>query len=156
MEEEVQLVRVDYSTLNSRQKENFNFQKVSAILADYGFVTLRLSDDWQGADFIAQHIDGVSFLKVQLKSRLTINKKYLGKDLWIAFNDGASWYLFPHDAVTEQILAATDIGTTASWMEQGGYSFPGIPKQLFSVLAPHRILGDTAPIASDSTAASTA
>jgi hypothetical protein len=35
------------------------------VLADYGFLTMRLSDDWQGADFIAQHIDG-AFLKVQL------------------------------------------------------------------------------------------
>jgi hypothetical protein len=47
------LKKVLYSRLNARQKENFNFQKVSAILADYGFVTLWLSDDWQGADFIA-------------------------------------------------------------------------------------------------------
>jgi len=44
--------RIDYKTLNSRQKENCNFQKVSAALADYGFVTLRLSDDWQGADLL--------------------------------------------------------------------------------------------------------
>ncbi len=29
-------VRVTYNELNSRQKENYNFQKVSALLADYG------------------------------------------------------------------------------------------------------------------------
>ena len=68
--------RIDYQKLNSRQKENFNFQKVSAFLADYGYVTLRLSDDWQGADFIAVHISGDQFLKVQLKGRLTVDKKY--------------------------------------------------------------------------------
>ena len=56
--------RVDYKKLNARQKENYNFQKVSAFLADYGYVTLRLSDDWQGADFIAYHVNGESFLKV--------------------------------------------------------------------------------------------
>lgn len=44
--------KISYRELNARQKENFNFQKVSAVLADYGFVTFRLSDDWQGADFI--------------------------------------------------------------------------------------------------------
>jgi hypothetical protein len=38
------LERVAYETLNARQKENFNFQKVSAVLADYGYVTIRLSD----------------------------------------------------------------------------------------------------------------
>ena len=84
----MQLKRIRYSSLNSRQKENFNFQKVSAVLADYGFVTLRLSDDWQGADFIAQHIDGTTFARVRLKGRLTFEKKYRGKDLWVAFADG--------------------------------------------------------------------
>ena len=47
--------RVDYGDLNSRQKENRNFQKVAARMADYGFNCLRLTDDWQGADFIACH-----------------------------------------------------------------------------------------------------
>jgi hypothetical protein len=59
--------KIIYSELNARQKESYNFQKVSAIFADYGFSTIRLSDDWQGADFIAQHIDNQVFLKVQLK-----------------------------------------------------------------------------------------
>lgn len=62
--------RVEYSCLNSRQKENFNYQKIAGVLADYGFITHRLSDDWNGADFIAQHIDGVLFLRVQLKGGL--------------------------------------------------------------------------------------
>jgi hypothetical protein len=35
---------------------------VSAVLADYGFMTMRLRDDWQGADFIAQHVEGAKFL----------------------------------------------------------------------------------------------
>ena len=39
--------RKAYRDLNSRQQENYNFQKVSAVLADYGFATLRLSADWQ-------------------------------------------------------------------------------------------------------------
>ena len=67
--------RVDYRELNSRQKENYNFQKVAGRLADYGFNCLRLSDDWQGADFIACHIDGETFLRVQLKGRLVIDRE---------------------------------------------------------------------------------
>jgi hypothetical protein len=67
---------IKYASLNSRQKENYNYQKLSALLADYGFVTMRLSDDWKGADMIAQHIDGETFLKIQLKSRLTFCMKY--------------------------------------------------------------------------------
>jgi len=52
---------VNYKDLNARQKEDHNFQKVAARLADYGFNCLRLTDDWQGADFIACHIDGETF-----------------------------------------------------------------------------------------------
>jgi hypothetical protein len=81
----LELSTIEYSNLNSRQKENYNYQKISAVLADYGFITHRLTDDWQGADFIAQHFDGKTFLKVQLKGRLTFDKKYLGKDIYIAF-----------------------------------------------------------------------
>jgi hypothetical protein len=141
----VQLKRIHYSLLNSRQKENFNFQKIAAVLADYGFVTLRLSDDWQGADFIAQHIDGATFIRVQLKSRLTFHKKYRGKDLWIAFNDGEAWYLYPHDDLLRQVLEATGVSSTVSWAERGGYSFPRLSKQLRSLLAKYRISGDVKP-----------
>jgi hypothetical protein len=38
--------KIDYKKLTARQQENYNFQKISALLADYGFSTLRLSDDW--------------------------------------------------------------------------------------------------------------
>ncbi len=58
------LKKVSYNDLNSRQKENYNYAHVTAVLADYGFTTMRLTDDWQGADFIAQHIDGEQFIKV--------------------------------------------------------------------------------------------
>src|SRR5437868_15509020 len=113
----IALKRINYAELNSRQKENYNFQKASAVLADYGFVTLRLSDDWQGADFIAQHIDGRTFIKVQLKSRPAFAKKYQGKDLFIAFYDGSSWFLYPHDDVLEKLLAVSNIGDTLSWSD---------------------------------------
>ena len=29
--------KIDYNSLNAKQKENFNFQKVAAAFADYGF-----------------------------------------------------------------------------------------------------------------------
>lgn len=133
------LKRIQYESLNSRQKENHNFQKLSAILADYGFVTLRLSDDWHGADFIAQHIDGLTFIRVQLKSRLAFRRTYQGKDLYIAFRDGKDWYLFPHDDVLNAVLDTTTIRNTLSWEQRGGYSFPGIPRVLRPLLEPFRI-----------------
>ena len=90
----LELTRIRYTDLNPRQKENYNYQKLSAVLADYGFVTMRLSDDWQGADFIAQHIDGEIFLKVQLKSRLTFCRSYVNKNIHVAFRRKNDWYIY--------------------------------------------------------------
>jgi hypothetical protein len=137
--------KIAYGDLNSRQKENFNFQKVSAVLADYGFVTFRLSDDWHGADFIALHISG-DVLRVQLKGRLTFDRKYQGKGLHVAFAYGETWYLYPHDETLAKILQITKIGTTQSWQEHGNYHFPHLSAELRAMLEPCRITGDASPI----------
>jgi hypothetical protein len=34
--------KIDYNSLNAKQKENFNFQKVAAAFADYGFNCIQL------------------------------------------------------------------------------------------------------------------
>lgn len=141
----LKLERITYSQLNSRQRENYNYQKISSVLADYGFVTLRLTDDWQGADFIAQHIDGETFLKVQLKGRFLIAKKYLGKDIYIAFNEAEAWYLYPHDELVESILSTTNVGETTSWQVQGEYSFPNLSQALLALLAPFRVFPFATP-----------
>jgi hypothetical protein len=65
--------RITYSALSSKAQENYNFHKVAAVLADYGYNSVRLTDDVQGADFLAVHIDG-SILKVQLKGRRECQK----------------------------------------------------------------------------------
>src|SRR5436190_8577599 len=139
---QLKLETVTYDSLNSRQKENFNFQKASAVLADYGFVTFRLSDDWQGADFIALHLSG-EVLRVQLKTRLGFFKKYERKGLCVAFADGETWYLYQHDELLGKILANTTIGSSSSWIDGGGYSFPVLSKKHLELLAPYRITGDT-------------
>jgi hypothetical protein len=122
--------RVEYKNLNSRQKENYNFQKIAAELADYGFNCMWLNDDWQGADFIACHINGNTFLKVQLKGRLTIEKKYNGKEIFIAFREGVQWYIYPHDILQHELLSRGLIAGSDSWEQNVGYSWPSIPKSL--------------------------
>ncbi len=64
---------IPYTQRNARQKENYNFHKLSAALADHGFNTLRLSDDWNGADGIALHKDGKTMIRIQLKGRLSFD-----------------------------------------------------------------------------------
>jgi len=92
---------IKYEKLPSRMQESYNFQKASAVLADYGFITNLLKYDWMGADFLAQHIDG-DWLKIQLKGRLTTDPKYEGQSIFVMFQDrkSKSWYLYPHDELT--------------------------------------------------------
>lgn len=133
--------RVAYAKLNARQKENYNFHKASSILAEFGFTTLRLTDDWNGADFIALHVNGDA-LKVQLKARLSFHRKYLGREIWMCFpaDDGRSVYLFPHDGMLESIKALrTTLATTKSWAERGQYHFPRPAKPILEALEPYKL-----------------
>ena len=142
---ELNFNRIDYANLNSRQKENYNYHKLGAVLADFGYAAMRLSDDWNGADLIAPHVDGNAILKIQLKGRLTFKKSYIGKDLCIAFPLDNDWYVYPHDSVLDLVLSRTDLmAGTSSWENRGGYSFPSLSRQLGELLEPYRICGDTA------------
>jgi hypothetical protein len=132
--------QITYTSLNSRQKENYNFQKIAARMADYGFNCIRLTDDWQGADFIAIHIDGETFLKVQLKGRLVIDKKYLGKDVHIAFLYGDDLYLYNHDKFVQHLEGSGLIGAeSVTWHENGQRSWPVPPSWAITYLAEYRI-----------------
>jgi hypothetical protein len=130
---------ISYDELNGKQKEAFNLQKVSAVLADLGFITIRMSSDWGGADFIAQHKDG-EFLKVQLKSRLSFSEKYRGKKLFICFGERNSnrWYLYPHDEMLELNLDNGCIGRKF-WNEHGGYTNPNPSKDQRVLLEPYEL-----------------
>jgi len=133
------LKQIPYEDLKPRQQEGYNFQKVSAVLADFGYVTIRLTNDWCRADFIAQHFDGISFLKVQLKGRLTFSKKYRGQELFICFRDSNQWYLYPHDEVLEKILSEGLLAGTESWDKKGKYDFPYLKPGLKTMLEPYRL-----------------
>ena len=133
------LEKISYSELNSRQKEIYNFQKAAALLADYGFNCLKLSDDWQGADFLAYHKDGDDTLRVQLKSRLHIAKKYLGKDLYMCFPLHQRWYLVAHDELVESIGRHTTYLTSESWIRKGDYSSNGPNQELLAWLQPYAL-----------------
>lgn len=138
---ELQLTPIDYKLLNARQKETFNFQKVSGVLADFGFSTFRVSDDWQGADFIANHINGQQFLKIQLKGRLTLDQKYQGKDIWVCFRHRNVWYLYPHDAALAWARDKKSLGgRPAVWESgKGAWSYPSPPQDFLKWLAPYAL-----------------
>ena len=122
---QLRLQPIRYDGLNAKQKEIYNFQKIAAVLADYGFNCIKLQDDWLGADFLAYHKDGSQTLRVQLKGRVAIYQKYRGRDLYIAFpldEDGRRvWYLVPHDELVRLAGEHTNWLNTPSW-EKDGYS----------------------------------
>ena len=126
----MQLNRVNYKELNAKQKENYNFHKVAAALAEYGYNSMRLNDDWQGADFIA--VKGDDMLKIQLKGRFTVEKKYIGKDIHISFIEDGKIKIYKHDEAVNLLPERTK--NTESWAKRGGYSWGITPKQYESII----------------------
>ena len=124
------LNKVKYNELNARQKENYNFHKVAAALAEYGYNSMRLNDDWQGADFIA--VKGDEMLKIQLKGRFTVDKKYIGKDIYISFIENNKIKIYNHDEAVKLLPEKTK--NTESWSIRGGYSWGKTPKQYESII----------------------
>jgi len=115
--------KIDYYKLNARQKENYNFHKVASALADYGYDSMRLNNDWEGADFISVNKD--EMIKVQLKSRFTVAKKYLYKDIFIAFIEDGQVKIYNHDEAVS--LLSENIITSKSWVNDGAYTMNKTP-----------------------------
>ena len=135
----MQLRKIDYKSLNSQQKEIFNCQKISGLLADYGFNCIKLTDDWQGADFLAYHKDRLNTLKVQLKSRLAIDKKYKDKELFVVFPLNGHWYLVEHDTLIKKVGQNTPWLKTDSWVKKGCYHSKRPSMKLLESLSEYKL-----------------
>lgn len=121
--------------------EVINRQRLIALVMERGYnAFLPVYDD--GIDFILCREDGkggpADMRKVQLKSRWTIHKKYLGRDIWIAFPDGEDWYLAPHD---DLVALGDEAGFTASssWAQKGTYHRAPMSSHLREVMKNWRI-----------------
>lgn len=132
----VRFTKVRYEDLNARSQEMYNFQKVSAVLADYGFTTMWLNNDWQGADFIAVHADGSTDLRVQLKGRLSFARKYIGKDIYVCFMADGETYLYPHDTVLKVVEARI---SDEAWRSKGTWSSPALSRYFRDVLQEYKL-----------------
>jgi hypothetical protein len=133
----MKLCKINYNELKPKQQEIHNFQKVASALADYGFNCIKLADDWHGADFLAYHKDGNDTLKVQLKGRITIDKKYLGKELYMSFPISGRWYLIEHDVLVQLVSENTNWLNTESWLSSGSYSSGKVSQSLQEKLIDH-------------------
>lgn len=135
MTNQIKLRKINYSQLNAKQKEQYNFQKLAGILANYGFNCIKLADDWLGADFLAYHKDGKETLRVQLKGRLTIDKKYLEKELYMTFPYKDCWYLIAHDQLVSIVEENSNWLNTKSWLDKGIYHSAAPSKQLLDAIS---------------------
>ena len=135
----MKLRKIKYTDLNSKQKEVFNFQKVAGKLSDYGYNCIKLADDWQGADFLADHKDGSGTLKVQLKARLALSKSMSENRSTWHFRCTRSGYLIEHDALVRLVAKHTNWLHTKSWQEDGNYSSANPNQRLVEALAGSRL-----------------
>lgn len=131
--------KIAYSELSPKQQEIYNFQKVAGILAEYGFNCIKLSNDWNGADFLAYHFNQNKTLKVQLKGRVTIRQKYLGKGIYMAFPIDSEWHLIKHDELVKIIRECTKWLDSDAW-NQGGYDSGKPSRELKRRLNKYKLL----------------
>lgn len=91
---------------------------------------MRLNNDWQGADFIAVKDD--EMLKVQLKGRFTVDKKYIDKEILIAFVEDDVVKIYNHDEAVNML--PDNIKQSDSWKIKKGYSWGKTPKIYDSII----------------------
>ena len=108
--------KAEYLKLNNKQKENYNFHRLASLLASFGFNCIWLNDDVRGADLLALSTEGDVY-KIQLKARLTFDKKYLEKDLYLAFPENDGFYIYPHDEALKFFIKKFE--ETDSWNKDG-------------------------------------
>jgi len=64
--------------------------------------------------------------KASLKGRFTIDKKYIGKDIYIAFIEEEKIKIYNHDKAVS--IIPDNIKDSDSWSKYGGYSWGKTPK----------------------------
>lgn len=130
--------KIDVAKLTSAQKQVLQYQKISGILANYGYSTIRVTDNCFGFDFFARCLTEEKHIKIQLKGRLTFDKKYLGKDIYICFYENENWYIYPHDILLQEFIE--EIKNTLSWSENGLYHFPYLTEKNIARLKKYKII----------------
>jgi len=128
--------RVNYNKLGGKEQEVYNFANTAAVLVEYGFACSQITADKHGADMIAYHIDTATPYSIQLKgSRATLDRKYSGKNIWIAYTDRktSELCLYNHDQAVE-IFEKTKSGQCDTWKNKGWYSGMSMHKHFEEII----------------------
>ena len=78
-------------------------------------------------------------IPVRLKTRLTVEKKYENRGLWIAFPVNEDWYLLKHDELRDIVGERTPALENEVWRRDGRLSWPSPTKALLEGIEPYRI-----------------
>jgi hypothetical protein len=123
-------------TINHSQvREVINRNTVISLALEQGFNAFLPVYDG-GVDFILYRESDRELRKVQLKSRWTIDKKYMNREIWVAFPIADDWYLMPHDEMYKA-GEADGITRTDSW-KNGTYSRPRLSEATIGQCARYR------------------
>jgi hypothetical protein len=84
-----------------------------------------------GVDLLAYRGSDRNLRPIQLKTRWTIDKKYLGRDIWIAFPSErlGDWFLAPHDELV-RLGEGRGYCRTSSWVDKRLYHLTPLPQAL--------------------------
>jgi hypothetical protein len=120
--------KINYKELSGKDKESYCHHKMASFFADRGYDSQRLFNDSNGADFIAISFDKKEVIKVQSKSMggTVMDKKYIGKDIYMCYMDNDYLYLYLHDEYIE--FAKENMPhffESKSWIEKGTYFVNG-------------------------------
>lgn len=126
--------------LSGRVEEMLNRNEFVAPFLRIGFIPYVPEFD-EGVDFILYRERDDLLFKVQLKARWDVERKYFGRNLWMAFPMSADrkvwdWYLAPHDYMVAE--AKPRHGHTSSWRKQG-YSVANPAPKVRMAYEPFRV-----------------
>jgi hypothetical protein len=125
------------SKLSSNQVEVMNRHLLVSRAIEKGFnAFLPVYDD--GIDLILHGGIPAKTYLVQLKSRWTIERKYTGRSIYIAFPYEAAWYLYPHDDMIEHCRTNTRILETKSWKVDAVSNSDPPPKAIAPILKQYK------------------
>jgi hypothetical protein len=124
------------SRYRSQVREVINRNTVVSLALEQGFNAFLPVYDG-GVDFIFYRESDGLIRKVQLKGRWMIDRKYIGRDIWMAFPIADDWYLMPHDEMLAS-AEADGVTQTDSWIGGGAYSRPRPSAATIAECAPYR------------------
>ena len=133
---------IKYDNLSNKEQESYNAVHLMKEMSRWGYLeSSKINGDKHGADLLFYRAKDGDVKKVQLKGRVTFDKKYKDKDLFIAFQDKRKdrWYVYPHDVVVKQAMVMSSWALSKSWTEEGGYSWKPVPAWLVDILEPWKI-----------------